>query len=460
MKTPITILRNEKLRRLQVICLVGLMIWTLVALVGCSTTKELERVAKDWCMTIRASQVIPVYPLTEDIQPGDVFLVQTPIEEQIGLYKSRGFLPLDNHLVRLQLNNYHNFYSRRYGIENENTMPPGIWQFPNTQPQTANYANAPRSAFPSYNFTVSRSEGFKIALPIHGIPVGLNLLNSAKAHGSITIADSYTYGTDVHELDTLVRDWADENKVFLAQFVPVNEASYEGIFTNLINSITGKNKQKRYYLRVTNRVYLTGRVNISVFNDEALGATASGGIPEPFSLPKSDSQINPIDNINELLDKNLSVDTLSTPAEPSAVKVGGTLKVAMASSRSITLVETFPRPLVVGYIAFDLPILKDGKLGAPVSTQLLLTGKRVSTGPPISYEKDENTEKIRAWLRKKGEGNRERLKEWLKEEGTQKWLNGHSYSKVISGEHTISDILTGENYGPLRAKIVEDFKIE
>jgi len=38
---------------------------------------QLERVAKDWCLTIRASQVIPVYPLTEDLQPGDVFLVQT-----------------------------------------------------------------------------------------------------------------------------------------------------------------------------------------------------------------------------------------------------------------------------------------------------------------------------------------------------------------------------------------------
>ncbi len=46
---------------------------------GCATQKmsgdQLARVAKDWSLGIRASQIIPVYPLTEDLQPGDVFLV-------------------------------------------------------------------------------------------------------------------------------------------------------------------------------------------------------------------------------------------------------------------------------------------------------------------------------------------------------------------------------------------------
>jgi hypothetical protein len=47
---------------------------------GCaSAERQVQQAAKDWCMTIRGSQVIPVYPLTEDIQPGDIFLVQVPI---------------------------------------------------------------------------------------------------------------------------------------------------------------------------------------------------------------------------------------------------------------------------------------------------------------------------------------------------------------------------------------------
>ncbi len=59
----------------------------ILTVAGCATTnsssKQLERIAKDWCLSIRASQVIPVYPLTEDIQPGDVFLVQTPVDKQV-----------------------------------------------------------------------------------------------------------------------------------------------------------------------------------------------------------------------------------------------------------------------------------------------------------------------------------------------------------------------------------------
>ena len=56
-----------------------------IGLSGCDTTgtngKQLAHVAKDWSLVVRASQIIPVYPLTEDLLPGDVFLVQSPIED-------------------------------------------------------------------------------------------------------------------------------------------------------------------------------------------------------------------------------------------------------------------------------------------------------------------------------------------------------------------------------------------
>jgi len=73
-----------------------------VVLSSCaSTSKDLSKVAKDWCLTIRASQVLPIYPLSEDIQPGDVFLVRTPGDEQHKEYEANGFFVLDKMLVRL-----------------------------------------------------------------------------------------------------------------------------------------------------------------------------------------------------------------------------------------------------------------------------------------------------------------------------------------------------------------------
>src|SRR5215207_1958703 len=59
---------------------------------------ELARVAKDWSQTIRASQVIPVYPLSEDVQPGDVFLVTETVEQQQETYLERGYLALANQI--------------------------------------------------------------------------------------------------------------------------------------------------------------------------------------------------------------------------------------------------------------------------------------------------------------------------------------------------------------------------
>ena len=59
--------------------------------------RQMELVARDWSMTIRASQVVPVYPLTQDIQPGDVFLVNQTVAEQSRRFRDRGFMPTDLH---------------------------------------------------------------------------------------------------------------------------------------------------------------------------------------------------------------------------------------------------------------------------------------------------------------------------------------------------------------------------
>jgi hypothetical protein len=89
-------LQSRRIDLIQTVCGCGI---ALIALMcgGCaSTEKQVQKAARDWCMTIRGSQVIPVYPLTEDIQPGDIYLVQVPIEQQQTLYQQNGFLPLDN----------------------------------------------------------------------------------------------------------------------------------------------------------------------------------------------------------------------------------------------------------------------------------------------------------------------------------------------------------------------------
>ena len=87
---------------MQRVCVLGFVLLVAFGCAARQTERELAGVAKDWSMVVRASQVMPVYPLTEDLQPGDVFLVQLPVDEQQKAYREKGFLAFDNLIDRLK----------------------------------------------------------------------------------------------------------------------------------------------------------------------------------------------------------------------------------------------------------------------------------------------------------------------------------------------------------------------
>ena len=140
----------------------GFLLLLVGLLAGCATQKmsgdQLARVAKDWSLSIRASQVIPVYPLTEDLQPGDVFLVQTPIEEQVKVYLDKGFLPLENLVTRLAPSGYARFYRGWPHVADGDNAPPRPWQFPKADAPDVDYTSAPLAAFPTYNLRQAKGK--------------------------------------------------------------------------------------------------------------------------------------------------------------------------------------------------------------------------------------------------------------------------------------------------------------
>lgn len=390
---------------------------------SCGTTRqksrELERVAKDWCLSIRASQVIPVYPLTEDLQPGDMFLVETPVEDQIAQYKSKGFLPLENLVARIQPAAYREFYGTGYGLT-DTSVPPRDWQSPSTSGSQAahNWTRAPRAAFPSYSFHVTRKEGLNLAIPVQAVPVGLSFLNSAEATGTVQIADAYTYGSGMQALQAQVEDWARTQRKFLAQYAPVEDA---------------KKKSLRYhFLRVVTRVYLAGQVNVSLLNSEARGGSLDAGAAKPVTLSEIAAQ-NASGNLS-------AINTALGAALDQAP--GGSLKLTAASDRSVSLSETFPRPLVIGYIAFDLPILDGGALGPPVATQAQISGTSVLAA--THYGVDANSERISAWLAADPQHVAD-LRAWLAAQG--------------QSAPGLTNVVEGAEFNALRARIVDEFHI-
>jgi hypothetical protein len=419
----------------------GLLLLVVGVLSGCATQKmsgdQLARVAKDWSLSIRASQVIPVYPLTEDLQPGDVFLVQTPVEEQVKVYLDKGFLPLENLVTRLPLSGYARFYRGWPQVEEGDKAPPRPWQFPKDDSPDSDFSRAPLAAFPTYNFSVSRSEGLNVAIPVQSVPLGLNLLDSASANGTITLKDAFTYALPARTMFDAIQQWCRDNADYLRQYEPTEPTGQ------------GKTPPNKFYLRVINRVYLVKTVDVSLFSNRGFGLGGSAGVPQPVQLlniANATEAAKQFAAVNEILSNATS--PAAKPAEsaaagetsaPQPLAVGGTVKLAMATSRSVSLVETFHRPLVIGYLASDFAIKAGGKCAAPVPTLSVLEGRGAAAGQTIEYLGcDENCARIRPWV--KQAANQQKLEAWLEKEG---------------GAIAIADFLTGD-YAGLRQRVVTE----
>jgi hypothetical protein len=325
-----------------------LMFGLLAALTGCITSKQsqLEHVAKDWCLTIRASQVIPVYPLTEDVQPGDIFLVQVPIDKEQEEYEKNGFLPLDNHIARINPNGYTTFYENSFLHTNDSAVLPYDW----TRPPFTNWDLAPHAAFPSYSFSVKSGQGLNLAVPIDGVPVGLALMNSDAADGSVNMKGARTIGIDTISLWNQVQTWAATNKSFLESFSPINGE------TN--------------YVRVISRVYACGQMEVSLRDASSQSGGLDVGAAKPVNLlfPQlsTNTTATPLEtytnqlNALQLLTNGLNALQSSLP--------GGSVRIAAASARAVSMDETFVPPLIIGYLGFDCEIGDKGKLGPPIPT--------------------------------------------------------------------------------------------
>jgi hypothetical protein len=445
--------RDHMVQRIAMAVLFAL---ALVTGLACSSTqatsKQLERVAKDWALTIRASQVVPVYPLTEDVQPGDVFLVQTPIEDEVAVYKAKGFLPLDSHLARLFPYNYAKFYNASFAVDG-NTVIPRDWRFASTQAagrpastQPTNWAVAPRAAFPSYSFTVTASGGLNLAIPVSGVPIGMSLMGSRNAHGNITIADSYTYGIDESSLLAQTTEWAAKNAAMLKEMGP----RYVQVKTS--GDTRPAFGRQFNYVRIVSRVYLTGSVNISLSNDEASGGFLSARPPAPLELLNPTGSASNYESVISALNNSIGkASTQPSTTQPTDTPViGGSVKVATASNRSITLNEVFPRPLVVGYLGFDRRIEIDGKLGPLVPTQAKLNGFVQS---PIAAHPDNNSSLIEGWL---GAVSGHPIDPSTRATHRSQLI---SYLTAHSIDVDPSDIINSAQYVSLRGSIVSYFQI-
>ncbi|MBW2029693.1 MAG: hypothetical protein JRJ31_11535 [Deltaproteobacteria bacterium] len=351
---------------------IRLLILSILIMTGCAgrmQTGQLQNVAKDWCMVIRASQIIPVYPLTEDLQVGDIFLVQYNVDQQHAQYTEQGFLPLDNMISRIDPKGFYDFYDLSFAHDSPEIQLPAQWLSPG---QDKSWEKAPTANFPTYSFAVKSGAGINLGIPVQSVPIGLSLLGSDAAQGTITIGEAKTYGLDTITLyQKNILPWERDHRDFLKKF-----ASREG---------------KRNYIRVVSRVYLAGQMNVTLTTSESQAAGLTVGAPKPVELltlktarVKEGVEAGTTENYAESLERlNAYIEGIlagDSGAVPGRFLPGGTVKIVAASSRAVSMEESFSRPLVIGYLGFDMAIGPDGRLGPPIPTHAVLEKQRT---PPL-----------------------------------------------------------------------------
>lgn len=332
---------------------------------GCGarmSSAQLERVAKDWALMVRASQVIPVYPLSEDLQPGDVFLVTVTQHDETREYEKRGFLPLDHLVTRLQTRReYEEFYADAYLEGYADGTPRSRGSRENDRDRFL--APIPAASFPSYTFDVRQGEGIRIALPVQGVPIGLGMLDARTATGSLIIRDAFTYALP--------------GDVLLGRLLAYSQRpEVRGELSRLSESV-GDNS---IFLRVVNRVYLVGGVDITLTAARARTVGVDTGASQPINLfLDSGEQIEGFENnvkrMNKVLEAAEGRMAEIRIDEKGNVVPGGSVRVARTTNRQVHLEEDFERLLAIGYLGFDVEILDGGELGPPVSTFYKLRGQ-------------------------------------------------------------------------------------
>lgn len=411
---------------------------------GCSSTTQVQKAARDWCATIRASQVVPVYPLTEDIQPGDIFLVQVPITKQQELYERDGFLPLDNHLDRMNPGGYDQFYGLSFFAAGKTNKLPRDWIRPSDTNQS--WQAAPHTTFPSYSFAVRQGAGMNLAVPVQGVPVGLSLMASHAASGTIEIKDAYTMGVDTVSLYRQLQDWAGLNADFLQYFAQGDR------LTN--------------YLRVVTRIYATGKMSVNLKDASNRGAGLDVGAAKPVELLVPSLSASGANTTQAALENYTNAwNSLSQIVQAAgAVKdaagnllPGGSLRLTAASTRSISIDESFIPPVVFGYLGFDCVIGTNGDLGAPIPTYAVLGGLPVRA-QMRHFARDPSSKVLRNWVDNpkpgdipEGKTAKEITKE--REKRISAWI------KARKASYSLADLLYDSNLESDRQQFIKDNSI-
>ncbi|TKC78947.1 hypothetical protein FAZ69_31400 [Trinickia terrae] len=385
----------------------GLVLVAVVGLMGFAGGRWTHReqradwIVKQWSEIMHAYNIDPVYPPTEDVHVGDIFGIAEDLDPKSGELPEGGlfasakiaYVPMTSELM--------NYYAKVAVFPETGpapSSPNGVWEqlpagtecdgtgcksnnskTPNIFSEAGTLVRLPLVALP--NFSVSRSfdESAAVSLPARLMSVVFGETTASNQVESITIRAAETYGVP-----------AGVALGELNSFCSPQKFSSIDCWQSTISAILGSLRNKpptKTAVSIVYRLYLTRSIEYTFDTSSAIGAQAkaiaslenriqensnvtpetskagpvspssSAEAPNPGSAPNdAKTAANHLAALHASLDAQLkSLGHLAA----GHTAPGGTFSVGAVSEAGVSLVQTFERPVVIGYRAITLPSIKN-----------------------------------------------------------------------------------------------------
>ncbi|MBC7772504.1 MAG: hypothetical protein H7210_08430 [Pyrinomonadaceae bacterium] len=354
----------------------GCSLYVFANLAGCVSTPR-GAAAREWSLTLREMQIVPVFPPREDVYVGDVYVVDQDelklFEEDFGA-SHEGFLPISILAAHIPLQQDTSiFYNARPSFPRtdlSNDDPSNAAQ--PTEEATDVYTRGDVSrlrivGFPEFMSATITQGDIAAFIPTEAVNIGAaaGFTQSQQVKISVPVAESYAYpaaqafkAAEAHLAESGI------NKVMGVDPALVGDGGVMG------------------HLRLITEVYYTRVIDVSFFNSQSRGARVDAKInappgltaPEvpppaepppasPFDDPApASADVAPPDAASTAADLVSSLNTQLDAAMASQVP-GGKIRFLSAGAYGVAMRRTFERPVAIGYRGLLIEVQRKGKDG-------------------------------------------------------------------------------------------------
>lgn len=352
----------------------GCSIGLLTQMTGCVSTPR-GAAAREWSLTLREMQIVPVFPPREDVYVGDVYAVDQDelkqFEEHFGADKE-GFLPISILAAHIPLEkDTSTFYSSRPSFPRSDlaSEDPAAAAQPYGDYDVYTQGDVSRLrivGFPEFMSATITQGDIAAFIPTEAVNIGAaaGFTHSQQVKISVPVAESYAYPAAL----ALKAAQAALKNSGIDQITSVDQSTVKD------GGVIG-------HLRLITEVYYTRVIDVSFFNSDSRGAgadvkiNAAAGLPMPTEPPATPpSAPSPTPTPATAADAShpdvgatatTLLDNLNSQLEASMASQvpGGKVRFVSAGAYGVAMRRTFERPVAIGYRGVLIEIRKSDKDG-------------------------------------------------------------------------------------------------